>query len=137
MTNRSRLSTISSIQLLVDTIWGLWEVRGVFRCIITGLPEGWKISHEATVNGTFAVVDLIGGEVPGFTGFAQDDYHLAGGSSCVDTASLEDAPNTGIDRIFRPSGSGMDVGAYEYHVSPFSLLLFLNAFLNPEKKTTR
>ncbi len=101
------------------------------------LPEGWKISHEGTVNGICSVTDGIGGTMPGFADFSNDNYHLTKGSSCVDTTSLTGAPDTDIDRVSRPQGSGMDAGAYEYPVNKTSLLLFLNAFLNSGKETTQ
>jgi hypothetical protein len=54
--------------------------------------------------------NTVGGD-PGFAG--ADDYHLATGSSGIDTGTATHAPNVDLDGQPRPAGNGYDRGAYE------------------------
>ncbi len=42
------------------------------------------------------------------------DYHLQRDSPAIDRGTAEKAPNTDLDGIVRPQGSGFDMGAYEF-----------------------
>jgi hypothetical protein len=46
----------------------------------------------------------------------QFDLHLLPGAAAIDTGSSVDAPKLDRDRIARPQGNGIDIGAYEWHV---------------------
>ncbi|MBN2717236.1 MAG: right-handed parallel beta-helix repeat-containing protein [Deltaproteobacteria bacterium] len=43
------------------------------------------------------------------------DFHILPQSAAVDAGLSEYAPELDLDRILRPQGSGVDVGAYEWH----------------------
>jgi hypothetical protein len=43
------------------------------------------------------------------------DLHLLPGAAAVDAGSSLDAPQLDRDRIPRPQGKGIDIGAYEWH----------------------
>jgi len=43
------------------------------------------------------------------------DLHLLPRAAAIDAGSSRDAPRLDRDRIPRPQGSGIDIGAYEYH----------------------
>jgi MYXO-CTERM domain-containing protein len=43
------------------------------------------------------------------------DLHLKPGAPAIDQASNDDAPALDADRIARPQGSAVDLGAYEWH----------------------
>jgi len=53
---------------------------------------------------------------PLFADAENENYHLTSNSPCKDTGSSQGAPNTDMDRILSPQGSGYDMGAYEYRV---------------------
>jgi hypothetical protein len=46
---------------------------------------------------------------------AKFDLHLLANASAVDTGSADEAPPLDADRIARPQGKGVDLGAYEWH----------------------
>jgi parallel beta-helix repeat protein len=54
---------------------------------------------------------------PSFVGTSTDDFRLSADSPCVDVATSTAAPATDRDGASRPSGSGWDMGAYEYHAT--------------------
>lgn len=43
------------------------------------------------------------------------NLHLQDDSPCIDSGLAENAPDTDLDGISRPHGSGMDIGCYEFH----------------------
>lgn len=48
--------------------------------------------------------------------FASDsDYRLLSDSPCIDTGTAAGAPDSDIEGLSRPFGTGYDIGAYEYH----------------------
>ena len=51
---------------------------------------------------------------PLFADASNDDLHLQETSPCINTGTSEDAPSDDLDSNFRPTGSGYDMGAYEY-----------------------
>jgi hypothetical protein len=50
-----------------------------------------------------------------FVAPATFDLHLLPGSPAIDQGSLDLAPELDIERIRRPQGAGVDLGAYEWH----------------------
>jgi hypothetical protein len=50
-----------------------------------------------------------------FVDAAHFDLHLLPNASAVDAGSSLDAPELDRDRIARPQGDGIDIGAYEWH----------------------
>jgi parallel beta-helix repeat protein len=48
---------------------------------------------------------------------ARFDLHLRPGAAAIDAGSSLDAPALDRDRIPRPQGSGIDIGAYEWHTA--------------------
>lgn len=46
------------------------------------------------------------------------DYHLQPGSPCIDSGSLEEAPDTDSEENGRPCGAGVDMGAFEMGACP-------------------
>ena len=50
---------------------------------------------------------------PMFVNPAAEDFHLAAGSPMIDKATAMILFNTDKDRVARPTGSGVDIGAYE------------------------
>ncbi len=46
------------------------------------------------------------------------DYHLSATSPALDAGTLTGAPTVDLDGISRPSGAGVDIGAYERLVTP-------------------
>jgi hypothetical protein len=46
---------------------------------------------------------------------AHFDLHLLPGAPALDTGSSVNAPKLDRDRIPRPQGKGIDIGAYEWH----------------------
>ncbi len=51
----------------------------------------------------------------GFVDPAHFDLHLQPGAPAIDAGSSVDAPKLDRDRIPRPQGKGIDIGAYEWH----------------------
>ena len=45
------------------------------------------------------------------------DLHLKPGASAIDAGSSVEAPKLDRDRIPRPQGGGIDIGAYEWHTA--------------------
>ncbi len=52
-----------------------------------------------------------------FVNYAAGDLHLKNGCAAIDSGSAYLAPSTDRDGVFRPQGSGIDVGAYEYQAN--------------------
>jgi len=50
-----------------------------------------------------------------FVDAAHFDLHLLAGAAAIDAGSSLNAPKLDRDRIARPQGSGIDIGAYEWH----------------------
>jgi len=50
-----------------------------------------------------------------FVDAARFDLHLLPGAAAIDAGSSAGAPELDRDRIARPQGSGIDIGAYEWH----------------------
>ena len=50
-----------------------------------------------------------------FVDAARFDLHLLPGAPAIDAGSSVDAPKLDRDRIVRPQGKGIDLGAYEWH----------------------
>jgi len=48
---------------------------------------------------------------------ARFDLHLLPGAAAIDAGSSLDAPKLDRDRIGRPQGGGIDIGAYEWHAN--------------------
>ena len=46
---------------------------------------------------------------------AHFDLHLLPGAAAIDAGSSLNAPKLDRDRIARPQGKGIDIGAYEWH----------------------
>ncbi len=61
--------------------------------------------------------------VPLFKDAANEDYHLAAGSPCIDTGTSAGAPAYDMDGNTRPIGYGYDMGAYESHAEPAAVLV--------------
>lgn len=57
--------------------------------------------------------DYVEGD-PEFTGPGSNNYHIGSASPAIDTGSQTLAPATDMDGQPRPSGSGYDIGCYEY-----------------------
>ena len=51
---------------------------------------------------------------PLFLNAAGGDLHIQSGSPCIDAGTSSGAPDDDLDGNPRPSGSGYDMGAYEY-----------------------
>ena len=51
---------------------------------------------------------------PRFADAEGSDYHLTGRSPCIDTGTLEGAPDTDFEGDARPLGDGYDIGADEF-----------------------
>jgi parallel beta-helix repeat protein len=52
-----------------------------------------------------------------FVDWRNGDVHLKAGSPAIDAGSADQAPTEDIDRAPRPSGQGVDIGAYEVQVT--------------------
>ncbi len=113
---------------------GIMSSEGTISLHHNWLPEGWKTSHESTINGTLSVTDSIGGVLPGFVDLSSNDFHLTANSPCKDTASSLEAPETDIDNVSRPQGPGIDAGAYEVPVSKRNIFLFLKTVINSRQR---
>lgn len=50
-----------------------------------------------------------------FADAAKHDFHLRSGSPAIDAGSAVGGPATDIEGTKRPQGTGVDLGAYEYH----------------------
>jgi len=48
---------------------------------------------------------------------AHFDLHLLPGTPAIDAGSSVSAPKLDRDRIARPQGQGIDIGAYEWHMA--------------------
>ncbi|MBN2131283.1 MAG: hypothetical protein JW741_17415 [Sedimentisphaerales bacterium] len=57
----------------------------------------------------------IGDPAALFVDVARFDLHLLPGSAAIDAGSSTAAPELDRDRIARPQGNGIDIGAYEWH----------------------
>ena len=54
---------------------------------------------------------------------ATDDLHLQLGSPCIDTGTASGAPSDDIEGNPRPTGPGYDMGAYEYQLPPYCIVV--------------
>ncbi len=57
--------------------------------------------------------DYVEGD-PSFTSPGSNNYHIGSASPAIDEGSEVQAPSTDMDGLPRPSGSGYDIGCYEY-----------------------
>ena len=82
-----------------------------------------SITYSCIYGGYFGTGNINSN--PQFVGGS--NYSLISSSPCIDTGTSSGAPNTDIDGISRPQGSGYDMGAYEFLVKamPWLLLLLL------------
>jgi hypothetical protein len=68
---------------------------------------------------THSVVASAGTLSTVFVDPAANDYHLAPGSPAIDAGTATQAPATDLDGNPRPSGTGYDIGAYEFTAAIF------------------
>lgn len=101
---------------IVNTI--LWDNNGeisdtisnvVYSCIKGGYPGNGNISNYPEF------INVLNSEgADGKYGTNDDGLRLAASSPCLDIASASGAPSVDITGIVRPSGIGVEIGAYEY-----------------------
>jgi hypothetical protein len=72
----------------------------------------WQASTGQDAN------SIVSTEPETFVDAAANDYHLFDGSSAVDAGTTDNAPVSGLEGHLRPSGKGVDVGAFEFQVQP-------------------
>ncbi|NLD94423.1 MAG: hypothetical protein GX639_17340, partial [Fibrobacter sp.] len=101
---------------IVNTI--LWNNNGEisdtisnvnYSCIRGGYPGNGNISSLPEFTST---INPEGAD--GKYGTNDDGLRLTGNSPCLDNALTSGAPPVDITGIIRPSGSGVEIGAYEY-----------------------
>ncbi len=90
------------------------------NCILWGnSPSGLASDDDYAVT----CCDIQGGYADGsdnidadpqFVSVAGDDFHLCPESPCIDSGCDEDAPKDDLDGNGRPTGEGIDIGAYEF-----------------------
>ena len=105
-----------SIDTIINTI--LWDSNGeisdtstyvAYSCVKGGYYGGGNISsHPEFVNPGKPEGD------DGVYGTNDDGLRLAATSPCLNIALASKSPPTDITGIIRPSGSGVEIGAYEY-----------------------
>ena len=93
------------------------NMPNITNCILWGNNGSQIARYYCTPNVRYS--DIQGG----YTGIENIDadplfigdgnYHFGVGSSCIDTGTSTDAPNTDIVGTSRPQGNGYDMGAYE------------------------
>lgn len=77
-----------------------------------------NLATDFDVSGDDVVQDhntTLGDLASYFVDWSTFDLHLLPNSPAVDTGSAEQAPELDADRIPRPQGDGVDLGAYEWH----------------------
>jgi hypothetical protein len=75
------------------------------------LATAFSLDAEVTADHNTTLKDLTAF----FVDPAKYDLHLLPGAAAVDTGSADQAPALDADRIARPQGKGVDLGAYEWH----------------------
>jgi hypothetical protein len=81
-------------------------------CVVRNNLAATFNSHEAVLEeSNLRVYD------PGalFVDMASFDLHLLPDAAAIDVGSDVGAPDLDRDRIARPQGAGVDIGAYEWH----------------------
>ncbi len=103
----------SSLPVVKNTI--LWGNTAIVVGDEINLVSGSSIDITySDIGGGWAGVGNIDSD-PLFTGAG--DFHLTGGSPCIDTALATYAPADDIDDELRPQGAGYDIGADEYYAA--------------------
>ncbi|RTL68855.1 MAG: hypothetical protein EKK42_08450 [Pseudonocardiaceae bacterium] len=83
---------------------------------VSGSASAFEADHNL-FSGAGIGTDLVTGVVK-FVNAAANDLRLAPGSAGIDAGSADAAPTTDLTGAPRPSGKGVDLGAYELQVSP-------------------
>jgi parallel beta-helix repeat protein len=99
------------------------------------IKAGWRNSHEGTDFGGSVTVAgaFITGTAPGFSDFANQDFHLTTGSAAINAGTVlhADAVGNNVARQYvkhqsseaRPVSGALDLGAYEFAaVAPMQIL---------------
>ncbi len=88
----------------------------IINCILNNrgdeISGGKPTVSYSCVQGDWTGIGNINA-IPSFVDPDQDNYHLANGSPCINSASAAIAPPSDLAGIPRPLGSGADMGAYE------------------------
>ena len=82
---------------------------------VSGSASAFEADHNL-FSGTGIGTDLVTGVVT-FVNAAANDLRLAPGSAGIDAGSTDAAPTTDLTGAPRPSGEGVDLGAYELQVA--------------------
>ena len=83
---------------------------------VSGSASAFKADHNL-FSGAGIGTNLVTGVVT-FVNATANDLRLAPGSAGIDAGSTDGAPTTDLTGAPRPSGKGVDLGAYELQVSP-------------------
>lgn len=97
---------LEDLGLTVDRDYNLFIGKSAYN----GPSDGWYLATHDTYNTNTAAI---------FAGWSAGDYSLASSSPAIDAGqSMSAYISTDILGQSRPNGSGFDVGAYEFFVSP-------------------
>jgi parallel beta-helix repeat protein len=106
--------TIGNIQIVNNTFYGNASGAVTSSTDIAGtnlLRNNIFGEGDVALDNFVTDTNLTGD--PGFVDAAGGDFHLVDGSGAIDTGSADSAPTFDRDYTTRPTGAGVDIGAYE------------------------